>query len=224
MALNATAPTAPRGLLLDAMGTLIGLRRSVGATYAELAAAHGVVVSAEAINAVFPRLFRQAPPLAFPGLSGQALAAAEQSWWCDLIAACLAACGHSPPLPAALGPALFQHFATAEPWLVYPDVPEQLERWRQRGLRLAVVSNFDQRLNGLLDALGLAPLLEAVVVSSALGAAKPDPAPFHAALAQLQLPPQAVWHIGDSADDEAGAAAAGIRCLLIRRSKPGGTP
>ena len=117
MALNATAPTAPRGLLLDAMGTLIGLRRSVGATYAELAAAHGVVVSAEAINAVFPRLFRQAPPLAFPGLSGEALAAAEQSWWCDLIAACLAACGHNTPLPAALGPALFQHFATAEPWL-----------------------------------------------------------------------------------------------------------
>ena len=218
------ASIAPQGLLLDAMGTLIGLRRSVGATYAELAAAHGVRVEAEAINAVFPRLFRQAPPLAFPGLSGAALADAEQGWWSDRIAACLTACGHTSPLPAELGPALFQHFASAEPWLVYPDVPEQLERWRQRGLRLAVVSNFDQRLHGLLEALGLAPQLEAVVVSSVVGAAKPDPAPFQAALAQLQLPPEAVWHIGDSPEDELGARAAGLRCLLIRRPKPDGTP
>lgn len=65
------ARPAPRGLLLDAMGTLIGLRRSVGATYAELAAAHGVNLTADAIDAAFPRLFRQAPPLAFPGLKGR---------------------------------------------------------------------------------------------------------------------------------------------------------
>ena len=67
----------PEGLLLDAMGTLIGLRRSVGSTYAAFAAEHGVIVEAEAINAVFPRLFRTAPPLAFPGLEGDALLAAD---------------------------------------------------------------------------------------------------------------------------------------------------
>lgn len=214
----------PRGLLLDAMGTLIGLRRSVGSTYAELAAAHGIAISADAINAAFPRLFRQAPPLAFPDLADQELLAAEQRWWTDLIAATLAACGHSGPLPPELGEALFQHYASAEPWRVYDDVVASLERWRQRGIRLAVVSNFDQRLNGLLEQLGLAPLFEAVVISSLVGAAKPDPAPFHAALAALQLPAAAVWHVGDSPEDEAGAAAAGVRCLLIRRPKPGGTP
>jgi len=216
--------TAPRGLLLDAMGTLIGLRRSVGATYAELAAAHGVNVAADAIDAAFPRLFRQAPPLAFPGLEGAELLQAEQNWWSDLIAATLRACGHDPPLPPELGAALFSHFATAEPWLVYPDVAEHLQRWRGRGIRLAVVSNFDQRLTGLLESLELAPLFETVVVSSAVGAAKPDPRPFQQALNQLQLPAEAVWHIGDSPEDEAGAKASGLRCLLIRRPRPGGTP
>jgi len=103
-------------------------------------------------------------------------------------------------------------------------VEEPLRRWRARGIRLAVVSNFDQRLIGLLEALGLAELLETVVVSSAVGAAKPDPLPFQRALQQLQLPPEAVWHIGDSPEDEAGARAAGLRCLLIRRPKPQGTP
>lgn len=220
MALNQGLGSAPAALLLDAMGTLIGLRRSVGASYAELAAAHGVAVEAAAINRVFPQLFRQAPPLAFPGLAGEALQRQEECWWCDLIAACLAACGHQGPLPAELAPALFSHFAGPEPWLVYADVEEHLRRWRARGIRLAVVSNFDQRLIGLLDVLGLAELLEAVVVSSVVGAAKPDPLPFQRALEQLQLPPEAVWHIGDSPEDEAGARAAGLRCLLIRRPKP----
>ena len=50
----------PEGLLLDAMGTLIGLRRSVGSTYAAFAAEYGLRVEAEAINAVFPQLFRAA--------------------------------------------------------------------------------------------------------------------------------------------------------------------
>ena len=46
----------PEGLLLDAMGTLIGLRRSVGSTYAAFAAEYGLSVEAEAINAVFQQL------------------------------------------------------------------------------------------------------------------------------------------------------------------------
>jgi putative hydrolase of the HAD superfamily len=221
---NANAIPKPQGLLLDAMGTLIGLRHSVGSTYAAFAAEHGVIVDADAINAVFPNLFKAAPPLAFPGLSGSALLEAEQTWWIDLITTCLETCGVRDPLPPALGPALFQHFAGPEPWQVYADVAEHLQRWRAAGLKLAVVSNFDQRLGPLLEHLHLAPLLDAVVVSTQVGAAKPDPRPFARALELLNLPPAAAWHIGDSPEDEAGAQAAGLRCLLIRRPRPAGTP
>ena len=56
----------PKGLLLDAMGTLIDLRQSVGSSYAAVAERHGVSVEAAAIDAVFPALYRQAPPLALP--------------------------------------------------------------------------------------------------------------------------------------------------------------
>ena len=219
-----TDTTAPQGLLLDAMGTLIGLRQSVGTSYAAAADRHGISVEASAIDAVFPKLFRAAPPLAFPGLEGEALLQAEQHWWTALIAACLEACGHREPLPPELGTELFQVFAEPEPWLVYDDVAEHLQRWRDRGLRLAVVSNFDQRLLPLLESLELAHWFEAVVVSSQVGAAKPDPRPFQQALALLNLPAAAVWHIGDSPEDEQGARAAGLRCLLIRRPKPAGTP
>ena len=68
----------PTGLLLDAMGTLIGLRATVGHTYAAAAAEHGLRVSAAAIDTAFPAIYRNAPPLAFPGLAEADLEAAER--------------------------------------------------------------------------------------------------------------------------------------------------
>lgn len=212
---------APRGLLLDAMGTLLGLRHSVGHTYSRLAGDFGLQVDAADLDRVFPTVYRQAPPLAFPGLRGAALLEAERQWWDERIGEAFAASGHSEPLPAGLALALFEHFASPELWRVYPDVPSQLQRWKRRGLKLAVVSNFDQRLLQLLEGLGLADAMDCVVVSSTAGAVKPDPRPFQQALQALDLAPTEVWHVGDSPEDEAGARAAGLRCVLIRRSEPG---
>jgi putative hydrolase of the HAD superfamily len=213
-----TAPPAgdPQGLLLDAMGTLIGLRQSVGRTYAEQAGRYGIHLDPAALDAGFRRAYRAAPPLAFPGLGGSDLEKAERAWWCGVVSETLASAG-ADGVPAALGHQLFEHYATAAAWRVFPEVPPLLERWNRRGLKLAVVSNFDSRLPPLLEALGLAPWLQAVVVSSSAGAAKPDPRPFTQALEQLGLHPAAVWHVGDSPEDEAGAAAAGLACVLIRR-------
>jgi putative hydrolase of the HAD superfamily len=209
----------PEALLLDAMGTLIGLRRSVGHTYAELAADFGLTLEPAAIDRVFPRIYRQAPPLAFPGLEGNALRQAELDWWGERIGASVAAASQTraDELPPGLVETLFERFADAALWQVYPEVPACLERWRSRPLKLAVVSNFDSRLPPLLADLGLAAALDALVVSSQVGAAKPDPAPFHRALQILQLEAHQVWHVGDSPEDELGARAAGIRCLMVRR-------
>ncbi len=215
MAPAAVAP-APRGLLLDAMGTLIGLRDSIGTTYAAAASAHGIAVEAAAVDRVFPAVYRQAPPLAFPGLDGPELLAAERRWWGERILEVLGAAG-APPAPPDLCRDLFDRFADAGLWHRHPDVLEPMRRWRQAGVALAVVSNFDQRLHGLLRDLELAELLDLVVVSSTAGAAKPSPLPFQRALAGLGLPPRLVWHVGDSPEDLAGATAAGLPCLLIAR-------
>ncbi|MCT0219264.1 HAD-IA family hydrolase [Synechococcus sp. CS-1329] len=210
----------PAALLLDAMGTLIGLRRSVGHTYAEVARGHGVIVEPAAIDRAFPAVLHQAPPLAFPGLQGPELLAAEQQWWGQRIEDTFRSAGDQlaeldwpPQLPIEL----FERFAEPDLWQVYPDVIGPMGRWHGAGLRLAVVSNFDQRLHRLLEALGLAQLLELVVVSSAAGAAKPSPLPFQLALDGLGLGPEQVWHVGDSPEDVAGARAARISCVLIQR-------
>ncbi len=206
----------PKGLLLDAMGTLITLRQSVGEGYAAVAEAHGLAVSAAAIDATFPMIYRQAPALAFGPLDHDALEAAERQWWGERIAETFAAIG-APAPDLSLRHALFDHFAQGSCWRVYPDVEAQLQRWREDGLKLAVVSNFDRRLHGLLEELGLRPWFDAVVVSSEAGAAKPDPKPFDLALKALGLERQEAWHIGDSPEDQDGARAAGLPCVLLER-------
>jgi len=198
------------------MGTLIGLRASVGTTYAEAAARHGLQVDPAAIDRSFPGVLRAAPPLAFPAVEESGLAAAELGWWAERIDEVLVAAG-AEAAPAELHRELFELYGDPGRWRVYDDVAAHLPRWREQGLRLAVVSNFDRRLEGLLEGLGLAPLIDAVVVSSRCGAAKPSATPFLQALAALNVEAAEAWHVGDSPEDAAGARAAGLPCLLVRR-------
>jgi HAD superfamily hydrolase (TIGR01509 family) len=87
---------------------------------------------------------------------------------------------------------------------------------RRRGYRVAVVSNADGRVRGLLEAAGLAAHLEFVLDSAEVGVEKPDPRIFHAATQRLGLPPGACAYVGDIYEiDVAGAAAAGLHPVLI---------
>jgi len=221
MAAPVPAPPAPwprpRGLLLDAMGTLITLRDSVGTTYAAVAAEHGLQADPAAIDARFPAVYRAAPPLAFRLSEPDALRQAEMRWWGDRIREVFQALDGAPEPSDALVDDLYARYAQPELWRVYPEVPERLAAWHGQGLRLAVVSNFDGRLHSLLRELGLMTWLERVIVSSEIGAAKPEPLPFRLALEALGLEHHQVWHVGDQQDDVEGAARAGVRCLHLRR-------
>jgi putative hydrolase of the HAD superfamily len=102
---------------------------------------------------------------------------------------------------------------------LYDDVAPALAALQAAGLRLAVVSNWDVSLVPVLERLGIADRFEAVVHSAGVGASKPDPKVFEAALEQLGLAPEAVVHVGDDlVNDVEGAQRAGIRAVLIDRS------
>lgn len=107
----------------------------------------------------------------------------------------------------------------------YPDVPEALERFRDDGLPVVVVSNWDVSLTEVLERCDLSPYVDHVVSSAAVGAAKPDPEPFERGLELLGLEPAAVVHVGDEPRlDVAGATAVGMRPVLIRRRGETATP
>ena len=86
------------------------------------------------------------------------------------------------------------------------------------GCRLVVVSNWDCSLPDWLAPTGVLDLLDGVVSSAEVGAAKPDPAPFRRGLELAGVDAAAALHVGDSAvNDVEGARAAGVRAVLLAR-------
>jgi FMN phosphatase YigB (HAD superfamily) len=91
-----------------------------------------------------------------------------------------------------------------------PRVPEALARLAAHGLALAVVADWDYGLHEHLGTHRLGHYFAAVVTSAELGAAKPSPASFLAALDRLGVEPARALHVGDHPKDKEGAAAAGM--------------
>jgi FMN phosphatase YigB (HAD superfamily) len=97
-----------------------------------------------------------------------------------------------------------------------PEAPRALETLRGLGLRLAVVSNSNGTVARLLEALGLAGWLDAVVDSGVVGFEKPDPRIFRHAAVALGVEPTEAVHVGDLYSvDVVGARAAGARAILL---------
>ena len=206
-----------RAVLLDAAGTLIDVSQPLGDAYSRLAREYGGDLDPDTMTAGFRTAFADTPAMAFPGREGPDLDRAERGWWRALVERVTRAAGGVREFDAYFD-RLYAHYASAPAWCVYPEVPEVLAALRERGLALAVVSNFDSRLSPLLEALGLAPYFDAVVCSGAVGAAKPDRAIFVRALSVLGVEASEALHVGDSrVNDYEGARGASIEALLVAR-------
>lgn len=104
-----------------------------------------------------------------------------------------------------------EEFVGALEYEPLPGVAEALAALKAQGLSLAVVANWDCALPEHLDRIGLGRYMSTVVTSAEAGAPKPDPRPFLLALDRLGVEPARALHVGDSPEDEEGAAAAGLR-------------
>ena len=207
-----------RAVSFDAAGTLFHSIRPIGELYAMVAARHGITADPAHLHARFRAAFHLAPPLAFPPLPTNELRIREKAWWHAVVTDVFAdvAADVATERFDAYFDDLFAFFASAAAWRVDDDAHALLTRVRAHGLGVLVVSNFDARVRGVLTALGLAPLIDQITISSEAGAAKPDPRIFATALAAADLSRSDVLHVGDTArEDLAAARAAGIEVVLI---------
>ena len=100
----------------------------------------------------------------------------------------------------------------------YPDVLPALRELRDRGVTLVIASNWDCSLPEWLRPAGILELVDGVVNSAEVGAAKPAPRVFQRALAVAGVEPGEALHVGDKVDNDIkGAAAAGVRGVLLQR-------
>jgi HAD superfamily hydrolase (TIGR01509 family) len=102
-----------------------------------------------------------------------------------------------------------------------PEAGALLERLHERGLRLAILSNWPLALtiDRYVEASGWSPWLDAIVVSQRIGTIKPHPAIFHAAAEALGEPaPESILHVGDDwTADVVGARGVGWHVGYLRR-------
>jgi putative hydrolase of the HAD superfamily len=208
---------AIKAVFFDAAGTLIKPARRVGESYARLADKYGLHVAPSELTERFLCCFNAAPPLAFPGANLAHLSALEREWWRNLVLCVFEPWGRFERFDDYFAE-LFEYFAGAAAWQLYPEVVPTLSALKRRGLVLDVISNFDSRLRRILTGLGVGECFDEVFVSSAVGHAKPDRRIFQAALRKHGLTPGQAAHVGDSVTkDIRGAADAGLTAILIDR-------
>ncbi|MCI0388384.1 MAG: HAD-IA family hydrolase [Acidobacteria bacterium] len=210
--------SAPEVIFFDAAGTLIEVRGGVGEIYSRVAREFGFEAEPQILHQNFSRLFRRQPPLAFPaGTPDAALIGLEKGWWRNLVKEVFAGLGSFPRFDEFFDE-IFERFSSRELWRVYDDVEPALTELKRLGLKLGVISNFDSRLYDVLRACMLDHFFDSIHISTRLGAAKPDPAIFQAALAYHAVEPRQAWHVGDNLrEDVEGAMAIGANAILLDR-------
>jgi putative hydrolase of the HAD superfamily len=103
---------------------------------------------------------------------------------------------------------------------LYDDVLPCLDTLREQGIPLGVISNWDRSLERVLNAAGIADRFETISASMVVGSEKPDTEIFELTLSRMGLKPSEVLHVGDNPlDDGEGARRAGIRSVIIDRSR-----
>ncbi len=119
---------------------------------------------------------------------------------------------------------LLAEFTTGGVWTrVIPGSHAALAALKDSGVKLAIVSNADGSVEAQLAADGLCQLgdgpgvpVDAILDSSVVGVAKPDPRIFEIALERCGVEPARAIHVGDTpAADVAGARAAGVTPVLV---------
>jgi putative hydrolase of the HAD superfamily len=207
-------------ICFDAGNTLLYAHPSPPEIYAEAMSNLGRPVEPDEVGPAFADAWAEMQQRTPPGQDRySSLAGGERAWWGSFLRQVLERLEHDAPWQHLLDD-LYAAFSRADVWRLFPEVKRTLQVARDRGLRLAVVSNWDHRLPEILAQLELDDFFEVVTVSALEGIEKPAPEIFTRTLDRLSVPASTTLHVGDSPrEDYQGAEEAGLAALLIDRRR-----
>jgi putative hydrolase of the HAD superfamily len=95
----------------------------------------------------------------------------------------------------------------------FPEVIDTLQHLRRLQVKLGIITNGSIRVQeAKISRLGLANVMDVILISEREGVRKPDVEIFYRALTMLGVSASEAWFVGDNPDDDiAGATAAGLR-------------
>jgi len=202
-------------VFLDLGNTLLHERPSRAEIYAEVAVSRGATVDARRMAELMARAHAELP-LQLDGVFRY-----SDAWFRKfqerIFVEELGLAGEGF---RALSDELFARFQDARTFVFYPGARELLAALRARGLVLGLISNWSERLPGLLAALELDRAFDFVLGSAAERLEKPDPRLFRSALRRAGVEPGDALHAGDDPTRDArGALAVGIPAVLVDHAR-----
>ena len=190
-----------RLLTLDLTGTVFRFRKPPFVSYQEMAAAYGVDTDLDKIRNGFLGAWKTLNA-SFPHF-GSTTHGDSKAWWHSLVHDVMKGdgflfnaieCSSNDRLIAdALGKDynfdkvepiardLYILYSNPTPYEVFPDAAlflDTISKAGKRPFKLGVITNFDRRIHGVMDALDLSRHFDFLVCSEDAGASKPDPAIF----------------------------------------------
>jgi putative hydrolase of the HAD superfamily len=209
-----TALNGIRGIVFDAVGTLIKPVPSVAEAYTAAASRQGVVINPAEVRDRFQHHFLHGVEHAGNGVFSTD-EGTERRRWRAIVGGVLAEVPHQDRAFEEL----WDHFSQPGSWRCYPDVEPALGGLADMGISVCVGSNFDSRLRGVVQGLSeLRVCVDSLVISSEVGYRKPHPLFFESVCNHLGLPAFEVLCVGDdSENDVRGAIRAGLSGILIDR-------
>ena len=102
--------------------------------------------------------------------------------------------------------------------VLFPETIEVLEYFYKNGYKIGVISDTSPSLEYTLQQLGIAKYFTSFTASSLVGAGKPSPIIFNAALAAQGVSAQESLYVDDYKMEADGAREQGFTSFLIDRS------
>ncbi len=208
-----------KAVFFDVGGTLLRVYTSVGEVYARHARPFGFTGSAADLDSRFRQEWKRVGGMESLGRSqGQKV---EKKFWSDLIFNVFKVSGGLKDFEDFFE-LVYEAFMDKKCWKIFEDVvdSEILEKLKQDGIALGVISNWDSRLPVILENLGIARYFDFILASTVVGSAKPDSKIFHEALHRSGVSAQEACHVGDELQsDFHGARHAGLNAILIDRKR-----
>lgn len=199
-----------RAVYFDAVGTLIFPNPPASAVYAQVAGRQGRSIDPAAISPLLWQQLRVEDDL--DRQAGWVTSEErERRRWRNIVSAAL------PGSSDELFNELFQHFAQPSAWVVPDDAARTLAELAARGYRVGMASNYDRRLESVVQgSAALASVRGRFVISSVVGVRKPGPGFFDAVIASAGCAAAEILFVGDDLEnDYHGAAAAGLTAVLL---------
>ena len=108
--------------------------------------------------------------------------------------------------------------AVPKDFIAFDDTLPALATLREKGYSVGVLSNLRREMAPMFAALGMTPYVDFCINSKEVGAEKPFPQIFLAALERVSVSPEETVHVGDQyGSDVLGARGVGMHAVLIDR-------